>query len=99
MTSAELRRIVGAMTERPWRAYRHGSMGPEHFVLEIGDQSEFQNYEILPEDDATAVAILANHADALVALVEACEVAGRHLDLSPAVQDALDAVHAVRGTP
>lgn len=102
MTSAELRRIIEAMTERPWSATNYSSR-PDSFydiwrgtivdrpsqriarMMRLGDEAH---------SDAVAIATIVNHADALVALVEACEVAGRHLDLPPAVQDALDAVHA-----
>lgn len=55
MTSAELRRIVGAMTERPFCMCGVGRFASE------------------PCAGCLAKRTLANHADALVALVEACE--------------------------
>lgn len=99
MTSTELRRIVGAMTDRPWRAYQHGSMGPDDFVLQMGPDP--RQYEILDRDDAAAIVALANHADALVALVKACErwkactAKGLGSRAEHDLQDALAAVHAI----
>lgn len=111
-TSTDLRRIVGAMTERPWK--RHVSpladaLGVQHvgavyhgdgYVADcIGSANEAA--------DTHAIAALANHAEALVALVEAVE-RWRHTRASDtrelmaavrAVDAALAAVHAVRGEP
>lgn len=67
--SKELRAIVGAMTVRPWVAdddtpcLYSGCME----VAVLGDEA--QNYD----GDGAAIAALANHADALVELVAACE--------------------------
>lgn len=142
MTSTELRRIVGAMTERPWK---HGSWqydaGPPFRYVEIrpsGDEdvsitvdgpipsnalddvknviggcgccgSPFGRHE-----DGQAIVTLANHADALVALVEACEqeasvlasFAARngasYANTAKAIErvlSALAAVHATKATP
>lgn len=55
MTSAELRRIVGAMTERPFCMCGVGRFSTEPCVK------------------CVAKSTLANHASALVALLEACE--------------------------
>lgn len=77
MTSAELRRIVGAMTpttaDRPWI-----SLGEE--VILDNTRSKGGFYAACasenPEADTAGIATLRNHATALVALLEACEAIG-----------------------
>lgn len=109
-TSTELRRIVGAMTERPWFAR-------SRFLSRVRDSSGVggtlpTNHigNLAERDDAVAIAALANHADALVALVEAVEGYARVVDpegfstrleaeLHGALEDALAAVHAIKETP
>lgn len=110
MTSAELLRIVGAMTERPWRE------SPPDSGLLVADcnhpEGPVEIANILEEamlGDAAAIAALANHATALVALVEACERLRKWRDSARSgavldarmddVMSALAAVHAVRGEP
>lgn len=73
-TSTELRRIVGAMTERPWFQDSESPTSGFRYV-HVGDANgpgQTVAQWTLPQD-ATAIAALANHADALVALVEAVE--------------------------
>ena len=102
MTSAELRRIVGAMTERPWR----NGADLSHFdAPEVTDGRTFA-YHVTNDADAVAIATLANHAAALVELVRACERLAEYelqgMDLGVgargavlAMRDALAAVHAI----
>lgn len=94
-TSTELRRIVGAMTERPWFLSEHdGSIRGGADPVDDHDVGDADFSDV----DMTAVLALANHADALVALVEACE--RLHEEQSQpavyAVMRALAAVHAVK---
>lgn len=108
-TSTELRRIVGAMTERPWVVERERegwiSVFREHGTMVFRGE---RDPRFAP--DATGITTLANHADALVVLVEACERYVRGIDpevfstraeanLHYALADALAAVHAVKETP
>ena len=74
MTSAELRRIVGAMTERPF------------CMCGVG------RFASAPCDKCIAKSALANHATALVALLEACETTRDWNDIDAAVA----AVHAAK---
>ncbi len=93
MTSAELRRIVGAM---------------EHDIVDdLRKDMEFNAYR---KEYIAAIVTLANHADALVALVEACErlaayeLQGMDLGVGArgavlAMRGALLAVHATKVAP
>jgi molybdopterin-guanine dinucleotide biosynthesis protein A len=74
--SDDLRAIIAAMSARPWRQGRVEKhhvfvpcaecLGPERVLLRMN--------EYFPhEDDAAAIAALANHAEALVGLVRAAE--------------------------
>lgn len=66
MTSAELRCIVEAMTSAPWRMDHLDMRSPSGYrVLRI---SGFE-----AAADIESIVTIANHADALVALVEAVE--------------------------
>lgn len=104
MTSAELRRIVGAMTE------------PEANPENCPRDSCFEAHSIehcpwlrsVRERDA-AIATLVNHADSIVALVEACESVddavatgismGEIMLMLGTLRTALESVHAVKETP
>ncbi len=78
--SDELRELVAAMSARPWRQGRvekhhvfvpcETCLGPERVLLRM-------NEHFPHEADAAAIAALANHADALVDLVAACEALDR----------------------
>lgn len=78
----ELRRIVGAMTARPWKwSEQHRLEGPPR-TEDYGSGPEQVRDTIIETDcghyppeeqDREAIATLANHADAFVKLVEACE--------------------------
>ena len=95
MTSAELRRIVGAMTERPFCMCGVGRFASE------------------PCAGCLAKRTIANHADALVALVEAVEgvtklgtllrttvgTAAAEFSVWERMTAALAAVHAIRSEP
>lgn len=102
MISTDLRRIVSAMTERPWF---HDSETPTSGFkyVHVGDANgpgQTVAQWLLPPD-ASAIVTLANHADALVALVEAVERLA-HDQNQPAVYavlGALAAVHAVGSAP
>jgi hypothetical protein len=98
MTSAELRALVAAMTERPWSTenpardidgWSTGAIvcatAPRQAVYSPARRGT------APEADRKAIAALANHADALVELVAACE---QDLDILPVrVLAALARVH------
>lgn len=93
--SKELRALVGAMTERPWGARLHGSMGPHDYEISGPDMM----VPYCERNDAVGIVALANHADALVELIAACEGFGdRNVPQYVAVQQVLIAlakVHAV----
>lgn len=102
-TGTELHRIVGAMTDRPW----HVSDQPEFVLNDARSEQVCDTYGCRNDiKNAAAIALLANHADALVALVLACE-STRGLDTSDpafwrgmeAMYAALAAVHAIKETP
>lgn len=107
MTSAELRRIVEARSwPKTWFARgQHLSRRPDNTGM--GGSLHTNHIGVMADrDDATAVATLANHADALVALVEAVErwarglpEDGATLEVDDQLAAALAAVHAVRSTP
>ena len=99
MTSDELAPIIGAMTERPWKADHHCCIespsqdgNPERAtrmtVTVLGGNGD---------ENERAIAALANHADALVELVRACERWTRDEGPTPAadIEAALAKVHAV----
>jgi len=69
MTADELRVIFDAMTLAPWRGDDDTPCvySGEIEVAVLGDEA--QNYD----GDATAIIVLANHADPLVELTAACE--------------------------
>jgi hypothetical protein len=64
MTSDELRAIFSAMTARPWENERGLITAGRECVVVIGDNESANE---------AAIVALANHADALVKLVAACE--------------------------
>lgn len=75
MTGADLRRLVGAMTPGP---YRQGNFERFNVFVPFEGMSTERvllrmNQHFPCDSDAKAIAALANHADVLVALVEACE--------------------------
>ena len=111
--SPELRRIVGAMTERPWVGFVSplaDALGVQHagalyhdgcYVADcIGSSNE--------SADLSAIVTLASHADALVALVGAVEriyelgpqpMTPRQAEAFSALYRALAAVHAIPEKP
>lgn len=113
MISTDLRRIVDAMTGEQWKYNR------ELAWLNASDPVDGEIYTIAnlsldstndgkcygASRNGAAIAALANHADALVALVEACERwkacsskgLGSRAELD--LQDSLAAIHAIRETP
>lgn len=108
MTSADLRRIVEAMTARPWRmAYENYPDGcGSTSVLSSTDSTVYrsENPSNAARNNANSIATLANHADALVALVEACEAVARDWpgNCGPSLGEmkrVLSGVHAVRSEP
>lgn len=102
MTAAELRRVVEAMTCRPWHlSDTHPEFGSSR------DHSVFDTYgNVNDGPNAAAIVTLANYADALVALVEACEALDDAYDRGVGaslmserlrgVRLSLAAVHAIR---
>lgn len=70
MTADELARIIGAMTERPWaHSEPHGFIVNKQHELGTAETYLYDN----SDDNADAIVALANHADAIVELVAACE--------------------------
>lgn len=90
MTSAELPRIVGAMTSDP----PHPFDCPDD-VCAGAHHPSLCPWLLGTEAIRAAHEALANHADALVALVEACEMSRDWNDIDAA----LAALRAVKGTP
>lgn len=95
MKAEELREIVGRMTERPWRR-TCGGLG-----VISGDNLVCRISRVTPVDDATGIAAMASHADALVELVAACEryaqdPTGFYFGI---MRDKLAAVHAIGAAP
>lgn len=64
-----LRALRAKMTPGEWRTFRHGSMGPRDFVMQMGDEPD--NYEILDEDDAAGIVATHAAADTLIEITEA----------------------------
>lgn len=109
MTSADLRRLVVAMTERPWEANGRDVRCAKGLFAELLDVNHIGD----SEQNAAAIAALANHADALVALLDACEGVAKLGSLlhttvgTPASEfsvwermiSALAAVHAIKEAP
>ncbi len=101
--SDELRALVAAMSARPWRQGRVEKhhvfvpcaecLGPERVLLRM-------NEHFPHEADAAAIAALANHADAFVDLVAACEELNHGSprdvdDTISGIQAALQRVHEI----
>lgn len=98
MTSDELARIIGAMTERPWaHSEPHGFIVNKQHELGTAETYQYEN----SDNNAAAIVALANHADAFLELVAACEAFFPRYDCGPGVGElqklraALAAVHAV----
>lgn len=72
-----------------------GAMTPE-LIAQVRHDLEFDAHRA---DTVTAIVTLANHADAFVKLVEACERWRDGYDIAEPILAALAAVHATRGTP
>lgn len=114
MTSDELAPIIGAMAAGPYSALRC-SEAPEHEACGIAcDQPDGRRVKIIGDEsrdechhpadlcDMEALAVLANHSEAFLELVRACESLGTQAsggDAGPqqiaSIRAAVRAVHAV----
>ncbi len=104
MTGDQILAIVREASERPWT----NGADPSHFdAPEVTNGKTFA-YHVARWEDAVAIAVLVNHAEALAGLMRACEEFqrwssrdARESSLFERIESALGAVHAVRmsGTP